>query len=87
MSLPAHAFTLSINYSPRSMPPMCKLFILERGPLVISDIVGFIRELPHTLVAAFRAILEKIIQANMSLHVVDAGSPNRNERVEEITTV
>lgn len=64
-----------------------KLFIPEHGPLVISDTVGFIRELPHTLVAAFRATLEETVQADMLLHVVDAGSPNRNEQIREVNKV
>ncbi len=61
-----------------------KLFIQECGSVVISDTVGFIRELPHTLVAAFRATLEETVQADILLHVVDACSPNRDEQVEEV---
>ncbi len=64
-----------------------KLFIQGHGPLVISDTVGFIRELPHTLVAAFRATLEETVQSDMLLHVVDAGSPNREEQIEEVNKV
>ena len=64
-----------------------KLFIPDRGPLVISDTVGFIRDLPHTLVAAFRATLEETVQADLLLHVVDAGSPNRKEQIEEVNKV
>ena len=64
-----------------------KLFIPAYGPLVISDTVGFIRELPHTLVAAFRATLEETVQADMLLHVVDAGSPNRSEQIGEVNKV
>lgn len=64
-----------------------KLFIPDHGPLVISDTVGFIRDLPHTLVAAFRATLEETVQADLLLHVVDAGSPNRKEQIEEVNKV
>ncbi|MGH8762603.1 MAG: GTPase HflX [Nitrosospira sp.] len=64
-----------------------KLFIPERGPIVISDTVGFIRDLPHTLVAAFRATLEETVHADLLLHVVDAGSPNRNEQIGEVNKV
>lgn len=64
-----------------------KLFIPEHGPLVISDTVGFIRELPHTLVAAFRATLEETVQADLLLHAVDAGSPNRDQQIEEVNKV
>ncbi len=64
-----------------------KLFIQGHGPLVISDTVGFIRELPHTLVAAFRATLEETVQSDMLLHVVDAGSPNREQQIEAVNKV
>ena len=64
-----------------------KLFIPERGQLVMSDTVGFIKHLPHTLVAAFRATLEETVQADLLLHVVDAGSPNRDQQIEEVNKV
>lgn len=61
-----------------------KLFIPKCGEVVISDTVGFIRGLPHTLVAAFRATLEETVQADMLLHVVDAADPSRNEHIAEV---
>lgn len=64
-----------------------KLFIQGHGPLVVSDTVGFIRELPHTLIAAFRATLEETVQSDMLLHVVDASSPNREEQIKEANKV
>jgi GTP-binding protein HflX len=64
-----------------------KVFLRDRGPLVISDTVGFIRDLPHTLVAAFRATLEETVQADLLLHVVDASSPNRDEQIGEVNKV
>jgi GTP-binding protein HflX len=64
-----------------------KFFLPECGPVVISDTVGFIRELPHTLVAAFRATLEETIQADILFHVIDANNPNRNEQVEEVNKI
>lgn len=64
-----------------------KLFLMEGGSVVISDTVGFIRELPHTLVAAFRATLEETVQADMLLHVIDASNPNRDEQVEEVNKI
>ena len=64
-----------------------KLFIPNHGQLVISDTVGFIRDLPHTLVAAFRATLEETVQADILLHVVDAGSPSRDEQIDEVNKV
>jgi GTP-binding protein HflX len=59
----------------------------EVGSVVISDTVGFVRELPHQLVAAFRATLEETIHADLLLHVVDASSPTRMEQVEQVNAV
>ncbi len=64
-----------------------KLFLAEGVSVVISDTVGFIRELPHTLVAAFRATLEETVQADVLLHVVDASNPNRGEQIEEVNKI
>ena len=64
-----------------------KLFIPDHGPIVISDTVGFIRDLPHTLVAAFRATLEETVQADVLLHVVDAGNPDREQQIGEVNKV
>jgi len=59
----------------------------EAGNVVVSDTVGFIRELPTQLVAAFRATLEETIHADLLLHVVDAASPVRNEQIEQVNAV
>jgi GTP-binding protein HflX len=64
-----------------------RLYLGEAGNVVISDTVGFIRELPHQLVAAFRATLEETIHADLLLHVVDANSPVRFEQVMEVNQV
>lgn len=64
-----------------------RIYLGEAGSVVISDTVGFIRELPHQLVAAFRATLEETIRADLLLHVVDASSPARLEQVEEVNAV
>nr|WP_292981460.1 GTPase HflX [Nitrosomonas sp.] len=61
-----------------------RLMLPGRGVVVISDTVGFIRELPHTLVAAFRATLEETIQADLLFHVVDASSSNRDGQISEV---
>ena len=55
--------------------------------IVVSDTVGFIRDLPHTLVAAFRATLEETVRADLLLHVVDSASPARMEQIAEVGTV
>ena len=64
-----------------------RLWLPEAGPVVLSDTVGFIRELPHTLVAAFRATLEETTRADLLLHVVDAASPARQEQIAEVNKV
>lgn len=55
--------------------------------VVISDTVGFIRHLPTTLVAAFRATLEETIHADLLLHVVDASHPDRDVQIESVDQV
>lgn len=57
------------------------------GHVVLSDTVGFIRELPHTLVDAFHATLEETAQADLLLHVVDASAPDRDEQIAEVERV
>ncbi len=59
----------------------------EAGNIVVSDTVGFIRELPTQLVAAFRATLEETVHADLLLHVVDAASPVRDEQIEQVNAV
>jgi GTP-binding protein HflX len=57
------------------------------GDVVVSDTVGFIRDLPHGLVAAFRATLEETVHADLLLHVVDASSPARDEQADAVDQV
>jgi GTP-binding protein HflX len=57
------------------------------GNVVLSDTVGFIRDLPHGLVAAFRATLEETVHADLLLHVVDAASPARDAQQSEVNKV
>ena len=64
-----------------------RVFLATGGQVVISDTVGFIRELPHTLVAAFRATLEEAVQADLLLHIVDASSPMRAEQIAAVNAV
>ncbi len=64
-----------------------KLYIPECGQVVISDTVGFIRHLPHTLVEAFGATLEEATEADLLLHVVDVASPAREEQMLEVNKV
>ncbi|MDP2026080.1 GTPase HflX [Sulfuriferula sp.] len=64
-----------------------QLYLPEAGEIVVSDTVGFITRLPHTLVESFRATLEETIQADLLLHVVDAASPNRDKQIAEVNKV
>jgi GTPase len=57
------------------------------GGVVLSDTVGFIRHLPHMLVAAFRATLEETVHADVLLHVVDASSADRDRQIEAVNQV
>lgn len=64
-----------------------RLYLEGVGNIVVSDTVGFIRELPHQLVASFRATLEETIHADLLLHVVDAGSAVRIDQINEVNKV
>lgn len=64
-----------------------RVYLGDAGQIVVSDTVGFIRELPHQLVAAFRATLEETINADLLLHVVDASSPTRLDQVLQVNQV
>ncbi|MEI7455130.1 MAG: GTPase HflX [Nitrosomonadales bacterium] len=64
-----------------------KMYSEGAGEIVVSDTVGFIRHLPHGLVAAFRSTLEETIQADLLLHVVDASNPNRDDQIAEVNKV
>ncbi|MCE3016229.1 MAG: GTPase HflX [Pirellula sp.] len=57
------------------------------GPVLLSDTVGFIRDLPHRLIASFRATLEETRQADMLLHVADASNPNVLHQISSVYKV
>jgi GTP-binding protein HflX len=64
-----------------------RMFVPEVGQIVVSDTVGFIKQLPHALVEAFRATLEEAAQADLLLHVVDASSALRDSQIEQVNAV
>jgi GTP-binding protein HflX len=64
-----------------------RVWIPKAGTVVVSDTVGFIRDLPHGLVAAFRATLEETVHADLLLHVVDASSAVRDEQAATVDKV
>lgn len=57
------------------------------GPILLSDTVGFIRNLPHHLIASFKATLEEARQADLLLHVADASNPAVADQIQAVTTV
>ena len=64
-----------------------RVYLPAAGNVTVSDTVGFIRDLPHGLVAAFRATLEETVQADILVHVVDASSPGRAQQIEQVNQV
>ncbi|WP_305073367.1 ribosome rescue GTPase HflX [Propionivibrio sp.] len=64
-----------------------RLWIGEAGNIVISDTVGFVRDLPHELVEAFHATLDATAQADLLVHVVDSASPSRERQIAEVNKV
>ncbi|HHG8514502.1 TPA: ribosome rescue GTPase HflX [Legionella pneumophila] len=68
-------------------PTMRKLELPGSSAAILADTVGFIRDLPHHLVEAFRATLEEIQQADLLLHVIDISDPNWRETVFEVQKV
>ena len=65
-------------------PLVRKVKLPDRRELLVSDTVGFIERLPHSLVAAFRATLEEVAGADLLLHVIDASSPDRDRQMEAV---
>ncbi len=57
------------------------------GPCALADTVGFIRHIPHDLVAAFRSTLEETVNATLLLHIIDASDVRRSEKIADVLTV
>ncbi|MDH6371813.1 GTP-binding protein HflX [Paenibacillus sp. PastF-3] len=71
-----------------TLDPTSRVLELAGGKeVVLTDTVGFIQNLPHDLVASFRATLEEVNEANLVLHVVDASSPMREEQMEIVQSI
>ncbi len=68
-------------------PTSRRLRFPQEREVIITDTVGFIRDLPKDLVAAFRATLEELYDASLLLHVVDAADPARDEQVEAVEAI
>ena len=71
-----------------TLDPLVRRIRLPGGtPVVVADTVGFIRELPHELVAAFQSTLTEARAATLLLHVIDAADPRRDERIDQVNAV
>ncbi|CAI1123260.1 GTP-binding protein HflX [Serratia marcescens] len=68
-------------------PTLRRIDVPDVGDTVLADTVGFIRHLPHDLVAAFKATLQETRQASLLLHVIDAADPRVDENIEAVNTV
>jgi GTPase len=68
-------------------PTVRRIKLAGVGEVVLADTVGFVRALPHELVAAFRSTLQEARDADLLLHVVDASDPLRDERIEQVREV
>jgi GTP-binding protein HflX len=87
-----NALTKSDVYASSKMfatldPTIRSLILPSKRKVLLSDTVGFIRNLPHTLVSAFRATLEEVQRASLVLHVSDATSPSRAEQDAQVEIV
>jgi len=68
-------------------PTLRRLELPGAPPVILADTVGFVRDLPHSLVAAFRATLEETMEADLLLHVADAHDEAHLERIEQVNAV
>jgi GTP-binding protein HflX len=65
-------------------PKLRALVLPSRRKILLSDTVGFIRSLPHTLITSFRATLEEVEKAEVLLHVQDSSSAEREQQKAEV---
>ena len=68
-------------------PTVRRLELPDARFALLADTVGFVRELPHELVAAFRSTLQEARESTLLLHVIDAADPNRSERIAQVNLV
>ncbi len=68
-------------------PLVRQVHLPDKRELLVSDTVGFIDRLPHALVAAFRATLEEVAEADLAVHVIDAAAPDRERRMAAVRRV
>jgi GTP-binding protein HflX len=68
-------------------PTVRRLYVAPGVEVALADTVGFVRDLPHELVAAFRSTLQEARDADLLLHVIDAADPERAERIAQVDRV
>jgi GTP-binding protein HflX len=68
-------------------PTLRRVRLPDGTTIVLADTVGFIRDLPHELVAAFRSTLEETRDSNLVLHVIDSSDPAHQERIQDVVKV
>jgi len=68
-------------------PTMRRINLKGTGQLVLADTVGFVRDLPHSLVAAFQATLEEVRKADLILHIIDVSSTDHSRLEEDVRDV
>jgi GTP-binding protein HflX len=68
-------------------PTLRQVRFAEFGPLIFADTVGFIRHLPHDLVAAFKSTLQESREADLQLHVIDVADPRVDDNIQQVQLV
>lgn len=68
-------------------PTLRRMLLPDESALILADTVGFIRHLPHELVAAFRSTLQEVCNARLLLHVIDANHDDNTETIEQVNGV
>ncbi|WP_026289683.1 ribosome rescue GTPase HflX [Thioalkalivibrio sulfidiphilus] len=68
-------------------PTLRRVDLPDQQAVILADTVGFVRQLPHDLVAAFKATLTETREASLLLHVVDAADPRREDNIQQVNSV
>ncbi len=67
-----------------TLTPTVRKVYIQQIPFLLTDTVGFIRKLPHTLIEAFKSTLSEITEADLLLHIIDASHPHHHEHIEVV---
>lgn len=82
------ADVLAANQLFATLDPTTRQLVLQNNQkILLTDTVGFIRKLPHTLIEAFKATLEEVREADLLIHVVDASHPRHREQIAAVEAV